>query len=101
MVTREPTHQPVQTQVNEVGKPLLSSSATYMRVIPKVPVKGHVVHHDHRKIISVGLREEMRLIFTDGRLDALVEDPDRSISYIATAKVRSNVMYIYLSLIHI
>ena len=67
-----------------------------MRVIPKVPVKGRVVHHDHRRIISVGLSEEMRLIFTDGRLDALVEDPDRGISYIATAKVRSNVMYIYV-----
>ena len=88
-------HQESVTQVRSAGE-FISKSGAHIRVLTRVPVKARVGFHDHRLLLSSGLGEEMKLVFSDGKFAALIEDPDRGISYLATAKVSGNRMYIYI-----
>ena len=96
MPQQEPGSSKVSTQVNDAESTYLSSAVRYIKILPKAPVRGRVGVHDHRRLIIVGLGEELKLLFNNGKFTALVEDPDRNISYVTNARVGDNRMFIYI-----
>lgn len=75
---------------------VISSASARLRILTRVPAKGRVSKHDHRLQISIPLGEESKLVLSDGKFAALIENPDKGISFVATVKVSGNRMYIYI-----